>query len=88
MSSSSHFVLNKERTNTLTSNPLAPLLNRLFEAAAAVSPLAVPGISALSSDERAQMMRSKTDYLELYGRLEIGAAPLCTVIAVAHRGLA
>ena len=57
-------------TNTLTSNPIAPLLNRLFEAAAAVSPLTVPAISALSADERSELMRSKTGYLELYGQLK------------------
>lgn len=57
-------------TNTLTSIPLAPLLNRLFEEAAAISPLAAPGISALSADERTRMMHSKTEYLDLYGRLK------------------
>jgi len=57
-------------TNTLGSEPLAPLLNRLFDAAAAVSPLTVPAISGLSSDERAELMRSKTGYLELYGQLK------------------
>jgi predicted O-methyltransferase YrrM len=62
--------LENDMTNTLTSDPLAPLLNRLFEEAAAVSPLAVPGLSALSPEERARMMRSKTDYLDLYGRLK------------------
>jgi predicted O-methyltransferase YrrM len=56
-------------TNTLTSNPLAPLLNRLFDVAA-VSPLSVPAIAALSPDERARIMRSKTDYREFYGGLK------------------
>ncbi|NTX62886.1 class I SAM-dependent methyltransferase [Myxococcus sp. CA051A] len=58
---------------TLTENPLAPLLNRLFEEAEAVSPLAIPEIAALSREERERMMRSKTDYLEFYGRLKNAA---------------
>lgn len=52
---------------TLTTAPLAPLLDRLFkEADAATSPAA----AELSSDERARLLRSKTDYLDLYGRLK------------------
>ncbi|NTX16365.1 class I SAM-dependent methyltransferase [Myxococcus sp. CA056] len=58
---------------TLTESPLAPLLNRLFEEAEAVSPLAIPEIAALSREERERMMRSKTDYLEFYGRLKNAA---------------
>jgi predicted O-methyltransferase YrrM len=53
--------------NTLASAPLAPLLDRLFhEAAAATSPL----FSALGPEERARLMQSKTEYLDLYGRLK------------------
>jgi len=55
---------------TLTQSPLAPLLDRLFAEAAASSPLAVPAVAALSAEERERMMRSKTDYLDLYGRLK------------------
>ncbi|TQF17119.1 O-methyltransferase [Myxococcus llanfairpwllgwyngyllgogerychwyrndrobwllllantysiliogogogochensis] len=58
---------------TLTESPLAPLLNRLFEEAEAMSPLAIPEIAALSREERERMMRSKTDYLEFYGRLKNAA---------------
>ena len=60
--------------NTLTANPLAALLNRLFEEADAVSPSAIPAVAALSREERERLMRSKTDYLDFYGRL--GDLPL------------
>jgi predicted O-methyltransferase YrrM len=56
--------------NTLTTPPLAPLLDRLFEQAAAVSPASIPAVAELSRDERERLMRSKTDYVELYGRLK------------------
>ncbi|MER8375904.1 O-methyltransferase [Mesorhizobium sp. M1406] len=52
---------------TLTNAPLAPLLARLFkEAGAATS----PALTALSREERARLTRSKTDYVDLYGRLK------------------
>lgn len=56
--------------NTLTSSPLAPLLDRLFDEAAALSPFAVPAIAGLSAEERERLMHSKTDYLDFYGRLK------------------
>ena len=56
--------------NTLDTAPLAPLLDRLFEEAAAASPATSPAVAALSAEERARLMRSKTDYLDLYGRLK------------------
>ncbi|OWO93374.1 methyltransferase [Rhizobium esperanzae] len=52
---------------TLTTAPLAPLLLRLFEEAAAATS---PAISELSSDERMRLISSKTEYLDLYGRLK------------------
>jgi len=55
---------------TLTTTPLASLLDRLFEQAAETSPLAVPAIAELSSEEHARLMRSKTDYLDFYGSLK------------------
>ena len=55
---------------TLTQAPLAPLLDRLFREANAVSPLSIPAVAALSRDERERMLRSKTDYVDLYGRLK------------------
>lgn len=51
---------------TLTSTPLAPLLDRLFnEAAAAKSPAA----ANISREERNRLLTSKTEYLDLYARL-------------------
>jgi predicted O-methyltransferase YrrM len=53
--------------NTLTTAPVAPLLERLFaEAEAATSPI----VAEVSPDEHMRLMRSKTEYLELYGRLK------------------
>lgn len=48
---------------TLTTAPLAPLLDRLFQEADAASS---PAISVLTRDERQRLMRSKTEYLGLY----------------------
>lgn len=56
--------------NTLTTDPLASLLDRLFVQADAASPATSPAVAALSSDERERLMRSKTEYLDLYGRLK------------------
>ena len=54
----------------LLSTPLAPLLDRLFAEADASSPLDSPAVAGLSDAERTRMMRSKTDYLDFYGRLK------------------
>lgn len=52
---------------TLTTAPLAPLLDRLFlEAEAATS----TGLAGLSRDERTRLMHSKTEYLDFYGRVK------------------
>lgn len=55
---------------TLTTTPLAPLLDRLFEEAAAASPETSPVVADLADDELTRLMRSKTDYLDFYGRLK------------------
>ncbi len=55
---------------TLTATPLAPLLDRLFEEAAAASPATSPEAARLSDEERERRMRSRTDYLDFYGRLK------------------
>ncbi|TRX75328.1 O-methyltransferase [Pseudomonas mangiferae] len=55
---------------TLTTTPLAQLLDRLFEDAEAASPAASPALAEFSSEERVRLMRSKTDYVELYGLLK------------------
>ena len=54
---------------TLTTTPLAPLLDRLFEEADAASAETDAAVADLSGAERARLLRSKTDYRELYGRL-------------------
>lgn len=52
---------------TLTNAPLAPLLARLFnEAGAATS----PAMAEFSREERTRLTRSKTDYVDFYGRLK------------------
>ena len=52
---------------TLNTAPVASLLDRLFaEADAAAS----PAMAELSRDERARLMRSKTEYLRLYGLMK------------------
>lgn len=52
---------------TLTTAPLAPLLDALFaEADAATS----PAMSGLTGEERMRLIESKTEYLDLYGRLK------------------
>src|ERR1700753_1643389 len=54
---------------TLTSAPLAPLLDRLFADAAVAREEIGPAFADLSDDEQLRLMRSKTDYRDLYGRL-------------------
>jgi predicted O-methyltransferase YrrM len=54
---------------TLTTTPLAPLLDRLFEQAAAAETETISAVADLS-EERARLMQSKTDYRDLYGRLK------------------
>ncbi|MBY4629253.1 O-methyltransferase [Rhizobium croatiense] len=52
---------------TLTTAPLAPLLDALLaEADAATS----PAMSGLTGEERMRLIESKTEYLDLYGRLK------------------
>ncbi|CAG9202801.1 Methyltransferase [Paraburkholderia sabiae] len=57
-------------TSTLTSIPLAPLLDRLFDEAASLSPSTSLAVAAISPEERARLMQSKTDYLDFYGKLK------------------
>ena len=52
----------------LTTTPLEPLLDRLFEEAATAETSAA--LAEFSPEERARLMRSKTDYPELYGHLK------------------
>jgi predicted O-methyltransferase YrrM len=55
---------------TLTTTPLAPLLQRLFQEADVRSPATDPAMAGLSDAQRERLMRSKTDYLDFYGRLK------------------
>lgn len=54
----------------LTSAPIAPLLDRLFEEAAQASPATSPVVAALSREERERWMQSKTEYLDYYSRMK------------------
>jgi len=55
---------------TLTTAPLAPVLSRLFEEADAASAETDAAVADLSHDEQVRLMRSKTGYADLYGRLK------------------
>ena len=55
-------------TSTITS--LAPLLDRLFDEAEAANGATMAAVADLSDADRARMMRSKTAYRDLYGRLK------------------
>jgi predicted O-methyltransferase YrrM len=55
------------RMTTLTTAPLAPLLRRLFEEADATTS---PVLDEISPEERTRLMRSKTEYIDFYGRLK------------------
>lgn len=59
--------------NTLTTTPVAPLLARLFEETAADDAATEAAVADLSDAERMAMMRSKTAYRDLYGRLRHAA---------------
>jgi predicted O-methyltransferase YrrM len=60
----------------LTTAPIASLVDRLFDEDAAASPLSNPAIATLSRDERDRLMRSKTEYLDYYGRMKDLALPV------------
>ncbi|SDI99489.1 Predicted O-methyltransferase YrrM [Pseudomonas delhiensis] len=55
---------------TLTTTPVAPLLERLFAEADASEPARSPAITGLSGEELSRLMGSKTEYRDLYGRLK------------------
>jgi predicted O-methyltransferase YrrM len=58
---------------TLTESPLAPLLDRLFNEADVAS-ADIDGVFAdLSDDDQDRLLRSKTGYRDLYGRLKNAA---------------
>ncbi|QJI36709.1 O-methyltransferase [Pseudomonas sp. ADAK13] len=53
--------------NTLTSAPMAALIERLYTQADAVSS---PAFTTMPHEERNRLMHSKTEYLEFYGQLK------------------
>jgi len=55
---------------TLTTAPLAPLLDRLFDEAAASTRDIGAAFADLSDTAQTRLMRSKTDYRDLYSRLK------------------
>lgn len=55
---------------TLTTSPMAPLLERLFAQADEASPMNDPAFADMTADEHTRLMRSRTEYLDLYGRLK------------------
>ncbi|MBO9560372.1 MAG: class I SAM-dependent methyltransferase [Caulobacter sp.] len=57
-------------STTLTTAPVGPLLDRLFEDASARSPMNDPALIALAGGDHERLMRSKTDYLDFYGHLK------------------
>jgi predicted O-methyltransferase YrrM len=59
----------KTHMTTLTTTPLAPLLDRLFEEAAEASPATSPAVADVF-ENRERLMQSKTEYREFYGRLK------------------
>lgn len=61
---------------TLATAPVASLLDRLFKEADASAVVADPALAALSTDDRERLMRSKTGYLDFYGRLKDYAIPV------------
>ena len=61
---------------TLTSTPVAPLLDRLFAEAAAATPALHAMAAALPAGELARLMRSKTDYVDFYGHLKDQPLPV------------
>ena len=54
---------------TLTNPSLAPLLSRLFDEADAISPRNTPAVADLV-EQHDRLMRSKTEYVDFYGRLK------------------
>lgn len=62
--------------NTLTSAPVAPLLDRLFQQADAASPMEDAAIADLSKEDVIRLLHSKTDYLDFYTRMKDQPLPV------------
>ncbi|MFL6696578.1 MAG: O-methyltransferase [Vitreoscilla sp.] len=63
-------------TNTLTSSPVAPLLERLFAQADEASCALRAMAAELPPGELARLMQSKTDYVDFYARLKDQPLPV------------
>lgn len=57
-------------TTTLTTAPVAPLLQRLFAEAEAARPLTRQAVADLTDDDQQRLMKSRTDYADLYSRFK------------------
>jgi predicted O-methyltransferase YrrM len=59
---------------TLTTAPVAPLLDRLFRHADEADPATMPSVApfwnALTGEDKARLVRSRTDYADFYGRMK------------------
>jgi len=60
----------EQEMTTLTSYPFAILMERLFEEDAKARPQAIPLMSSVPPEERARLLRSKTQYIDVYSRLK------------------
>lgn len=61
---------------TLTSAPVAPLLERLFDEAKSARVPAISAFAALPEEERVRIMSSKTGYRAIYADLKDAAIPV------------
>ena len=61
---------------TLDETPLAPLLERLFKEADATRPALGGTLADLSDEQQERMMRSKSEYLDLYTRFKDQPLPV------------
>ena len=59
---------------TLTTAPVAPLLDHLFAQDDTIDPATTPSVSeywnGLTGEDKARIVRSRTDYLDFYGRMK------------------
>jgi predicted O-methyltransferase YrrM len=62
--------------NTLTSLPVAPLLERLFFDAERAEVPALTAFAAMPVEERGRILSSKTEYREIYAQLKDAAIPV------------
>ena len=60
--------------NTIAQSPVAPLLERLFAEADTSDPATTPSVAdywnGLSGEDKARLVRSRTEYADFYGRMK------------------